>query len=231
MRIHAIIHAEFEDLGVIEQWADQKGIDISKTHLAEGELLPKLETFDVLITMGGPQSPRYPDKFPYLLAEIQFIQACIKANKWVIGFCLGAQLIAEALGETTQKSPEREIGIFPIHLTPEGQSDPLLLGFPESLPVMHWHGDMFRIPEGADLLAYSEGCPQQILRYSDRVYGFQCHFEMDHKSVERIIANCPKDIYPTRFTQSKDAMLQGSFEGFNQQMMIMLDRLTELVIS
>src|ERR1700736_22997 len=87
--------------------------------------------------------------YPYLSDEINLISAVIRQNKPIVGFCLGSQLIAEALGARTRKSPDKEVGIFPVHLTDDGQRDPILKSFPTKFEVLHWHHDMPGIPDGA----------------------------------------------------------------------------------
>ena len=107
MYILCITHADFESPGVIESWSKKKGhtFRIAKPYL--GEKLPSVHDFDVLIVMGGPQSGTKCDEFPYLVDEITLIKTAIQQNKKVLGFCLGAQLIGEALGAPTARSPEK----------------------------------------------------------------------------------------------------------------------------
>src|SRR3546814_5089581 len=102
--------------------------------------------------MGGPQSPLALEEAPYLKDEIELIRKAIHAEKLVIGFCLGAQLIGEALGGKTERSPEREIGIYPVSLTPEGLKDDLFRDFSEIFNVIHWHNDMPGLTKDAQLL-------------------------------------------------------------------------------
>lgn len=98
MRIHAIIHAPFEKLGIIESWISKKNYTLTTTHTYNGEQLPDASAFDFLIIMGGPQSPLKLDKYPYLRNEILLAKQTVKKNKALLGVCLGAQIIAEALG-------------------------------------------------------------------------------------------------------------------------------------
>ncbi len=178
MNILCITHADFESPGIIESWADQAGYHFEIKRPYRGETLPEISHFDILIVMGGPQSPLAIEKYPYLAAEIKIIKDAIKQHKKIIGFCLGAQLIGEALGAQTERSPEKEVGVYPIMLTAEAISDPLLQDLPSTFPVIHWHNDMPGMTAEATLLAYSAGCPQQIIRYAPFIYGFQCHLEI-----------------------------------------------------
>ena len=182
----------------------------------------------MLIIMGGPQSPQKVDEFPYLADEIDLIKAAIPQNKRVLGFCLGAQLIGEALGAPTGRSPEKEVGVYPVTLTEEGKKDPLLTDLPDNFPVIHWHNDMPGLLEDSALLAYSEGCPRQIIRYKPLVYGFQCHLEIDLDGIKTMVQAVPEDLKESKFTQSKDELLEQNYEPINQMMVNLLDRFVQL---
>src|SRR5580658_3369754 len=108
MKILCILHATFEKPGCIETWAKKCGHQFEKVNPYMGETLPDTDTFDFLIVMGGPQSPLEIDAAPYLIDEIQLIKQAIDDHKRILGVCLGAQLISEALGVKTERSPYRE---------------------------------------------------------------------------------------------------------------------------
>src|SRR5262245_61227344 len=110
MNILCIMHADFETPGVIEQWAHENDHHFSLCKPYKGESCLKIQEYDLLIIMGGPQSPLEIEKDPYLKDEITLIQSAISHNKIILGFCLGAQLIGEASGAKTQRSPEKEVG-------------------------------------------------------------------------------------------------------------------------
>lgn len=235
MKILCITHADFETPGVIMDWAlkNQHEIKVSKPYRGENiSYIGKNTTdnddsydFDVLILMGGPQSPLKLDEFPYLAQEIALVKQAVASNKIIIGFCLGAQLIGEALSGTTERSPEKEIGVYPITLTPEGSKDPLFQGFPQTFPVIHWHNDMPGVTENSQILAASAGCPRQIIRYDQKIYGFQCHMEITLSGIEDLIAACPEDLNASKFTQAKEALLQQDYPAIHQSMFKILDRL------
>lgn len=226
MRIHSIIHASFEKLGAIEPWIIERNHLLSMTHTYKGECLPDTDEFDLLIVMGGPQSPLSIEKWPYLQNEISFIKKSIEANKAVLGICLGAQLIAESLGAKTESSPHREIGVFPVELTQEGSKDPVFSQFPHSFSAMHWHNDMPGLPTNALLLAQSAGCPRQAFRVSDRVYGLQCHLEMTPSNVAEMIQHCEKDLSPGLYIQTKQELLSDHLKSANEKIFALLDYLS-----
>jgi GMP synthase (glutamine-hydrolysing) len=228
MKIHYIQHAPFEKLGVIETWAIENHYSLSGTQTYADEKLPDASTFDFLIVMGGPQSPLETEQYPYLRDEITLIEQAIKQNKRVLGICLGAQLIAEALGAKTQRSPHKEIGVYPIELLDSAKTDPIFSHLPKKLDVMHWHNDMPGIPNNAVLLAKSEGCPQQAFRYGDRVYGFQFHVEMTKELIEGMIQHCPDDLKPGAYIRTAAELLSSDFEKINATMLFALDQIAKL---
>jgi len=229
MRIHCIIHASFEKLGVIETWARVNDHDLSETHTYKNETLPKTNTFDFLIVMGGPQSPLQLEKWPYLQDEMDLIKASIDANKAILGICLGAQLIAESLGAKTEKSPHKEIGVFPIELFPDAAKDPVFSQFPSTFTVMHWHNDMPGLPKGARLLAKSAGCPRQAFSFGDRIYGLQCHLEMTKNNISDMLSHCGKDLTSDLYVDTKVQLLTHDFQMINAKMFVVLDYLSSMV--
>lgn len=231
MRIHAIIHAPFEKLGIIESWVSRKNHTLSATHTYNGEQLPDASSFDFLIIMGGPQSPLKLDKYPYLRNEISLAKQTIKNNKSLLGICLGAQIIAEALGAKTENSPNKEIGSYPIVVTKEGLNDPLFKLFPAKFDVMHWHNDMPGTPDGGILLAKSEGCPSQAFCYGDRTYGLQFHLEMTAELVKGMVDHCSEDLLPGKYIRSRDELLSVDCQPINEKMLVVLDYLSNKMMS
>lgn len=228
MKILCIIHANFETSGVIADWARKRDHSFSVIRPYTGEDCPNIQGYDFLIVMGGPQSPLELKKCPYLKSEIELIQQALAQNKTILGFCLGAQLIGEALGTNTERSPEKEVGIFPVELTAEAANDPLFVGLPSKLPVIHWHNDMPGLTKDSILLASSKGCPRQVVRYRNRVYGFQCHLEITQEGIKTMVEACPGDLKPSRFTQSKAELLEQDYTGINKVMLTILDRLVAI---
>ncbi len=224
MNILCITHADFETPGVITQWANDKGFDFTVKKPYQGEQLPAIESYDCLIIMGGPQSATQLDDAPYLQDEVALIQDAISQHKKILGFCLGAQLIGAAFGAQAMKSPEKEIGVHSIMLTDEGMIDPILKGLPKTFPAIHWHNDMPGVSEKAVVLATSIGCPRQIIRYQDGVYGFQCHLEIDRNGIADLIAACPDDLRPSLFTQSADRLLENDYESIHRLLFRILNR-------
>jgi GMP synthase (glutamine-hydrolysing) len=220
-----ISHSPFEGLGSIMDWCNARSHHVTLVNTYASDPLPPIDSIDALIVMGGPQSPRELAKYPYLQLEMDFILAVINENKPILGVCLGAQLIGEALGAKTESSPYPEMGFFDVSLTPAGQKDPLFEGFKTSFLSGHWHNDMPGLPDGASVLATSDGCPRQVIRFSERVLGFQSHFELTHEVMAGFINKFRDDLVPARFVQTADAMLSADFKAQAVQMKRLLDRL------
>jgi GMP synthase (glutamine-hydrolysing) len=225
MRVHCIVHASFENPGVIREWIKKKAYELSTTHTYKGESLPELSQFDFLIVMGGPQSALHLDKWPYLKDEIILIQKTIAARKPLLGICLGAQLIAASLGAKAERSPAREIGLFPVETLPHAAEDPVFSQFPTTFSAMHWHNDMPGLPKEARLLAKSAGCPRQAYAIGDRIYGIQCHLEMTQESIAEMLPHCEAELTPDHYVESKESLLSYDLKDTNQKMLVVLDYL------
>ncbi|MBI3366739.1 GMP synthase [Candidatus Roizmanbacteria bacterium] len=230
MRIHFLMHESFEAPGAIEIWAKNHNHKVFYTHFHQNDKLPgNVEGFDYLIVMGGPQCPSTTEtECPHFHAkeEIEFIKKTIAKDKLLLGVCLGAQLIGEALGANFEHSPNREIGVFDLTLTKEAKSDPIFSTFPEKFPVGHWHGDMPGLKSDTKILATSKGCPRQIVRYSPKIYGFQCHFEFTPESMEGMIKNNVQELNHYKnwpYIESAEALKKHDFNDMNNLLYKFLD--------
>lgn len=225
MQIHCLTHVDYEGPGCLSRWANSRRHSLIEVQPARGDRLPDASAVEGLLVFGGPQSPLNTKQTPYLADEISWLDKLLQLDKPIVGFCLGAQLIAEALGATTRPSPEKEMGNFPVELTPEGRLDPLLRNGPGQFDAFHWHYDMPGLPKQSVWLARSAGCPHQAFRVGQNVYGFQFHFEMTQESARTLIANAEHDLVPSRYTQSKETILRADFSKMNQQIEDFLDSL------
>ena len=176
MRILAFRHVPFEGLGLIEASLSARGVGVRYASLYESGALPDIADYHGLISLGGPMSVN--DDLPYLRQEMRLIREAIARRQPVLGICLGAQLIASALGAPVRRNPAKEIGWFPIHFTGAASADPLFHGLAQPETVFHWHGETFDLPDGAELLASSGLCHNQAFRIGSTVYGLQFHLEV-----------------------------------------------------
>ena len=234
MKIQFILHETFEAPGAYLAWAALSGHDVSITKVYQYENLPEnADSFDFLIVMGGPQSPIGDNsEFPYFDAksEIELIKKAIKADKFVVGVCLGAQLLGEAFGGKTEKSPFREIGNFPIELTKDGLEDDKIKHFGKQTIVGHWHSDMPGLTDTAKVLATSKGCPRQIIKYSEKHYGFQCHLEFTKELAELLIdsdKNLEQESQTLPFVQSPQTIRNNDYSKMNNLLYEFLDKFTQ----
>jgi GMP synthase-like glutamine amidotransferase len=228
MRLHVLQHVPFEGPVVIADWAASRCGTITRTRLFDGEALPGIETFDWLVVMGGPMGVHDEAKHPWLRGEKAFLRRAIEAGKTVVGVCLGAQLIADALGARVYRGPRHEIGWLPIEFTAEAVAPDLFPTLPRETIVFQWHGDTFDIPEGAVKLARSEAVENQAFLYDGRVLALQFHLEVTRGSVAALTEACADEIVPDRCVQDATTMLaagDGEYERMHGMLDAMLERL------
>ena len=227
MNVHILQHDPWVKPGAYLPWAKERGYGAAITRLWEYEPLPEGTDFDMLVILGGHQCPattREECDYFDAAAETRFIRAAVAAGKMVIGSCLGAQLIGDALGGTFSHSPEREVGPALLTLTDEGRSDPFLSAYPASFTAMEWHNDMAGLSDGAAVLAASEGCPHQIVRYGTFVYGFQPHMEFTKEIIsEGIRATAGRPKQPGRFVHPDEELLAFDPSEMNRLLWAFLD--------
>ena len=234
MRIHIVVHEAFEAPGAYETWAASRGHTVAYSRVYLGDALPaSVDGFDMLLVMGGPQSPATTlEECPHFdsRAEQALIARAVAAQKAVVGVCLGSQLMGEALGAACEHSPEKEIGKFPIALTPAGLAHDKFAHFGPTLEVGHWHSDMPGLTPGAVVIATSEGCPRQIVEYGPLAYGFQCHMEFTPEVIDLLIAASESELATLtahRFVQQPAALRKNDYTAMNEKLFTFLDKLAE----
>ncbi|HEV2446307.1 MAG TPA: gamma-glutamyl-gamma-aminobutyrate hydrolase family protein [Candidatus Sulfopaludibacter sp.] len=179
----AFRHVPFEGLGLIHPLLESRGIAVEYVDLYQpGAVYPGAERADGLIFLGGPMSVN--DPLPYLQWEMRAIRQAVEQDRPVLGICLGAQLMAKALGGVVYRNPAKEIGWFDIAFTGAARHDRLFAQVPDPSTVFHWHGETFDLPDGAVLLASSERCRNQAFRVGDVSYGLQFHLEVTPEMIE-----------------------------------------------
>lgn len=185
MKVLILKNAPQEGPGTIEDFLIREGIPYRVIEL-ESEKIPN-DDYDILIILGGPMSVNDEEIYPFLKDEERVVKDFIGGGKKILGICLGAQMLAKALGSRVYKGPKQEIGWYPIELTGDALKDPLMLKLAfhpkggdlwKKFKVFHWHGETFDVPEGAVRLASSELYPNQAFRYGKGAYAFQFHIEV-----------------------------------------------------
>lgn len=182
-------HAQAEGLGLLTNVLRDFGVHHRYLDPPRGDALPRdLRGIGGLIVLGGPMAAYETDRHPYLAAETALIERSISAGRPVLGICLGAQLIAQALGARVYKGERREVGWGPIRLTDDGKDDPTFVGanVGETLDVFHMHGDTYELPPDASNLASTALYEQQAFSFGELVYGFQFHLEFTEAIIQRL---------------------------------------------
>jgi GMP synthase-like glutamine amidotransferase len=176
-------HVDIEGPGLIEDYLRQKKIPYQILTLEPGLHLPKLDNLTHIVILGGPMNVYEEDRYPFLRIEDFFIKEAIQRGKSILGICLGAQLIAKALGAKVFKAPVKEIGWYEVSLTRIGSIDPFFSQLPKRFSAFQWHEDTFEIPHSAILIATSSLVPYQAFRYGDNAYGLQFHLEVTQEMI------------------------------------------------
>jgi len=183
MSVLIIKHIDIEGPGLIEYCLKQEKLPYQILNLKPRVRLPKLEEITHIVLLGGPMNVYEEDRYPFLRDEDLFIKEAIQRGKAILGICLGAQLIAKALGAKVSKAPAKEIGWYDVSLTEIGSQDPLFSNLPKTFSVFQWHEDTFEIPKGGKLIVTSSPVPHQAFRYGEKVYGLQFHLEVTEEMI------------------------------------------------
>lgn len=179
----AIRHVHFEDLGALEPLLAAQGYRVSYLEAPTADF-QGLESPDLLVLLGGPLSVNDTADYPFLVPELQLIKQHIQQGKPVLGLCLGAQLIARAYDCRVYPMERKEVGWSPLEATAAGQQHALRHLTLKGLEVLHFHGETFELPQGAELLASTPLCAHQAFSVGPRVLGLQFHPEVTASGLE-----------------------------------------------
>ena len=196
-------HVPFEGPGRIADWIRDRGHTLSEVQIYRGDPLPPVEEVDWAILMGGPMSVNDDEEYPWLSDEILWVRKLIEQRRKLLGVCLGAQLIARALGSRVYPALEKEIGWYPISV--HGNAP---VAFPSTMEVLHWHGETFELPPGAVRWASSPCCPNQAYAYENRVMGLQFHLESTEETVTALVENAGEEIGSGRYQMKGKSILK-----------------------
>ena len=184
MKFLLLQHIDCEGPGELGRFLDSAGISLDIIKLHHGEKAPELSQYQAVVVLGGPMNVYEEDKYPFLRGENELIREAVNKNIPFLGICLGAQLLAKALGGKIRPNVSKEIGFMSVYLTDEAREDRLFQHINKHLPVFQWHGDTFDLPEGAIKLATSTTCRNQAFRYGN-LYAVQFHMEVTSEMVRQ----------------------------------------------
>jgi GMP synthase-like glutamine amidotransferase len=226
MRVHVFQHVPFEGLGSIGPWLAARGARVGFTRFFdERPEIPEAGAFDLLVVMGGPMSVNDDARLPWLRDEKRAVAEAVAGGRAVLGICLGAQLIAGALGARVYPNAQREIGWFPVFGEGEGSGS---FAFPRAFTAFHWHGETFDLPPGAARLARSDACANHAFPNGGRVVGRQFHLETTPAGADALIGHCRDELVPGPFVQTEAALRAagpGLYAEANARMAALLEEL------
>lgn len=205
LRFLSIEHVPQEGVGTISAYIQDLGASLTRhQQYRQQPLSAPHDSYDALVVMGGPMGVDDSDQHAWLDHELRFVRESIDQGKHVLGVCLGAQMIAKALGAEVRKNPCMEIGWFPVTFEDAFLKTRLGQGLDPQMDVLHWHGETFATPEGAVRMAGSEACANQGFLYEERVLGFQFHLEMGAEEAGVMTEHFRDELAPDRFVQDAE---------------------------
>ena len=226
MHIHFIQHMPFEYPGSIADWPAEKNYTTTYTKVFKDATFPLTNTFDMLVIMGGVMGVYEEDQYAWMPAEKSFIKNAIESKKKVLGVCLGAQFIAEALGAKVFPHTLKEIGWLPVEkVMPHKLTEKL----PQTFTTFHWHGDTFTLPKNAVHLFKTKACGQQGFVYNNHVAALQFHMEVKEDLLQGMTENERAELIKDTYVQTEEEIKNLMKQHISQQQKFMYDLLEAFV--
>jgi GMP synthase-like glutamine amidotransferase len=223
MRIFFLQHDPLDGPGAMIEWAEARGHTVATCLICEGAPLPPIESFDLLVSLGGPMGAYEEDLLPWLGIEKQYLRQTVAAGKKILGLCLGCQLLAEALGGKAFRHTCKEFGWQPIEPLPQGAD---WFGTQKPFKAFQWHGDTYSLPPEAVQIATNEACDQQAFVIGNQVLGLQFHLEWTEQMARDALADPGAAPPKSPFVQSPEEILSDPslFETGKRRFFLMMDR-------
>jgi GMP synthase (glutamine-hydrolysing) len=185
-------HEDPDHLGLGAEVLTAAGLRVESLDLWLDGSLPAVDDLAALVVLGGTMGVGDAARFPFLASEQELIRDSVEHGVPLLGLCLGAQLLAAALGGEVSRAPHRSIGFLPVAKTDKAGSDRLFHNWCAEDRVFRWHEDTFTLPPGAELLMSAGDIPNQAFRVGDSAWGVQFHLELDRPLLEAWIATSPE---------------------------------------
>src|SRR3954467_11790201 len=209
VRALALEHLRPNPVGIFGRVLEERGIEVDRVALDEGERLPDWRRYDLIVAMGAGHSVWQDGEVPWIAEEKRAVREAVLAGMPYFGVCFGAQILADVFGARGFRGPEPELGINQVFLTAAARRDPVFRGFPADLEVCQWHSNHFSLPHGAVRLARSPRYENQAIRYGRVAYGIQCRLETTAEDLREWL-KCFPDTVPTFNARHGP----GSIDGF-----------------
>ena len=211
LRAQVLQHVPFEGWAAIEPRLRRAGFRIETTRFFDHPVLPEPAAVDFLVALGGPMSVNDEAVLPWLAAEKDFIRRFVATGRPFLGVCLGAQLLANALGARVYPNRVKEIGWLPVAGVAHG--NPAAFSFPAATAVFQWHGETFDLPRGAVHLARSAACENQAFQVGAAV-GLQFHLETTPESARALVEHARSELVPGPCIQTEAHILAAPPERY-----------------
>lgn len=212
MIVNVLQHTPNEGPGSIQKWAHLHHHEFYVYHPYQFGILPTAEETDFLVILGGPMSPN--DDLPWIKQERQLIKKLLAKNVPILGICYGAQQIVKTLGYQVKKAPVKEVGWGPVTV----QTD-VIKGLPHELTVLHWHEEMFEIPQGAKILFSNDNLQNQGFVLGKQAVGLQFHLEPEEDNLKEIVVNDAQYISGSVFQQTAEQIISAPISPANEAAM------------